>query len=262
MKLGLMRGDTVPPDQLGELGFDAVQMFFGSGASGDDDDPAPEVVDETMAAGDTALAAMTVHVDLVGAQGRVDANVDRAIRCVQKTAALAGRFGDNPRPILVWHPSGYPETEDDHGMFDGLVSAISSLCQEAESAGVDVAVEITRAGSVGSAETFLRLQDHVGSSALKVCLDAANFCPDRTPLERAVRMLGPDVVIVHGKDAVFADNGEVSDYGPTGSGRLDYPAYLQAVAAHVSAAYFVLEYYRSREDLLKARDIVRAAMDS
>ncbi len=264
MKLGLMRGDTVPASELKELGFEAVQMFFGGGAEGDGEDPSEQIVDETLAAGDTCLAAMTLHVDLVNAEGRVDADVDRLVRCVHKTAALNGRFGDNPRPILVWHPSGYPadcqSTENDRNIFDGLVSGLQTVCQEATAANVDIAVEITRAGSVGSAETFLRLQDQVGSAALKVCIDAANFCPDRTPLERAVRMLAPDIAIAHGKDSSFADNGEVADYGPTGSGRLDYTTYLRALGEHCEAAYFVLEYYRSREDLLKARDIVREAM--
>ena len=109
-------------------------------------------------------------VDLVGAEGCVPGDVDRAIRCVEKTAALEGRFGDNARPILIWHPSGYPEgdTVDDTAVFEGLVEALTRLCGSAEKAGVDVAVEITRAGSVGSAETWLHLKDRVPSPALKV----------------------------------------------------------------------------------------------
>ena len=113
---------------------------------------------------------------------------------------------------------------------------------------------------MGSAEAFLRLQDHVGSTALKVCLDAANFCPDRTPLERAVRILGPDTVIAHGKDASFAANGEVAAYVSTGAGQLDYDTYMRALADYCEVPYFVLEYYRSREQLLRARDIVRTAL--
>ena len=183
------------PNELRAQGFEALQMFFGGGADGDAHDPSPEKVGETLAAGDLALAAMTLHVDLVGPAGRVEADVQRAVRCVRRAAALDGHYGDNPRLILVWHPSGYPEEADGRKVFATLVSALSTLCGAAEAAGVDVAVEITRAGSVGSAEAFLRLQDHVGSTALKVCLDAANFCPDRTPLERAVRILGPDTVL-------------------------------------------------------------------
>ena len=260
MKLALMTGDTVPASELRALGFHAIQMFFGHGATADGDDPSPESVDETLAAGGMALAAMTLHVDLVNAVGLVQADADRLVRCVQKTAALAGRFGDNARPILVWHPGAYPTAAetDDAAVFTGLVTALRSACQAAEVAGVDIAVEITRAGSVGNADAYLRLRDHVASPALKVCLDAANFCPDRTPLVRAVRMLGPDIVIAHGKDSHFAANGEVADYGPIGTGKLDYPTYLSALGEHASPAYFVLEYYRNREQLLHARDVILA----
>lgn len=263
MKLGLMQGDTVPAAELRSLGFHAVQMFFGGGADGDDKDPTPEAIDEVLKAGDTALAAMTLHVDLVGPEGCVPGDVERAIRCVEKTAALGGRFGDNERPILIWHPSGYPAGDevDDGVVFEGLCTALSGLCGAAGKCGVDVAVEITRAGSVGSAETWLHLKDRVQSPALKVCIDAANFVPDRTPLRRAVRALAADTVIAHGKDSSFSDNGEVAAYGPTGSGKLDYPTYMQLLAKHTTPAYFVLEYYRSREDLLAARDIVLAGLE-
>ena len=264
MRLGLMAGDTVPAAELKGLGFEAVQMFFGGGADGDDKDPAPADIDGVLRAGDTALAAMTLHVDLVDAGGRVDADVERAVRCVAKTAALDGRFGANPAPLMIWHPSGYPEgpDTDDRAVFEGLCSALGTLSQAAEDHGVRLAVEITRAGSVGSAETFLHIKDRVPSPALGVCLDAANFVPDRTPLQRAVRALGPHTFTAHGKDSRFADNGEVEHYGPTGSGRLDYPAYIGHLKRYADVPYFVLEYYRSREDLLKARDIVRAALDA
>ena len=146
-------------------------------------------------------------------------------------------------------------------MFEGLCSSLRDICTAAESHDVDVAVEITRAGSVGSAETFLHLADRVGSERLKVCLDAANFVPDRTPLDRAVRRLAPYTVIAHGKDSSFHDNGEVADYGPTGTGTLDYERYIQLLLEYASSVpYFVLEYYKDREQLLRARDIVRAAM--
>ena len=119
---------------------------------------------------------------------------------------------------------------------------------------------MTRAGSIDGAERFLRVQDRVGSAALKVCMDAANFAPDRTPLVRAVRMLGPDIAIAHGKDARFAENGEVADYGPAGSGCLDYPAYIGALLEWTRVTWFVLEYYRSRDELLRARDIVQSSI--
>ena len=260
MKLALMAGDMVPAGELRSLGFEAVQMFFASGQGNQDDsgDPSPDDVDEVLRAGDTSLAAMAFHIGLVGPQGRIPADVDRAVRCVEKTAELKGRFGANEKPLAIWHPSQYPAEPgvDDNAVFQGLCEALESICEVAEQRDVHVAVEITRAGSVGSAETFLHIKDRVGSGALRVCMDAANFTPDRTPLERAVRMLGPDTVIAHGKDVRFADTGEVSAYGPVGSGNLDHATYIRCLQEYARASYFVLEYYRSRDSLLAARDIV------
>ncbi len=252
----------MPAAELRTLGFEAVQMFFASGSQNDAQDPTPEAIDEILAAGNTALAAMTLHVDLVGPQGLIAADVERAVRCVGKTAALNGRFGDNERPLLIWHPSGYPEAPgvDDGAVFGGLCEALAAVCAAAQEQGVYVAVEMTRAGSVGSAETFLQLKERVGSEALRVCLDAANFTPDRTPLERTVRMLAADIVIAHGKDMRFDQQGEVVYYGPTGSGALDYSTYMRCLQEYAPVPYFVFEYYRSRQELLRARDIVRACL--
>jgi sugar phosphate isomerase/epimerase len=265
MKLGVMPGDTIPAAELKAEGFDAMQLFWGEGDDAAVRDAEPAKIAATLAAGDLDLAAMTLHINLVGPRGRIDADVERTIDLVGRTASLDLHKGDNPRSILVWHPSGYPESEgvDDGAVFDGLCGALKDICRAAESSGVDIAIEITRNGSVGSAETFLHLADRVGSSALKACIDAANFCPDRTPLLRAVRRLAPYIVIAHGKDCSFKDNGEPDTYGPTGSGRLDYHTYIQSLLEFApEVPYFVLEYYKSPEDLLKARDIVRAAMAS
>ena len=243
MKLGLMPGEIVAHGELRALGFSAMQMFWGHGADGDDKDPTPEGIDEILNEGDIALAAMTLHVDLVGPRGLIEEDVQRLLRCVEKTAALEGRFGDGEKPILVWHPSGYPEGDevDDRAIFSGLCEGLAKVCAKAEELGVYVAVEITRAGSVGSAETYLHIKDRVRSDALRVCLDATNFVPDRTPLERAVRFLGPKIVIAHGKDSSFKDNGEVADYGPTGSGKLDYGSYMKYLRQYAPVPYFVLE---------------------
>ena len=261
MKLAMMPGDILAPDEVRKEGFEAVQMFFGGGADGDGKDPSLGDIDGVLQAADIELAAMTLHVDLVGSKGAIREDVERLVRCVEKTAALDGRFGDNERPILVWHPSGYPEGQvDDRIVYEGLCEGLGVACVAAEQAGIVIAIEMTRAGSIGGAECFLRVQDRVGSKALKVCIDAANFVPDRTPLVRAVRMLAEDIAIAHGKDARFGENGEVVDYGPTGSGCLDYPTYIQALLDYAPVPYFVLEYYRNHRDMLKARDIVRTCL--
>ncbi len=260
MKLGLMPGEVVPHEELRGLGFHAMQMFFGGDSDGEINDPTRESIEDILSRSELDLAAMTLHVDLVGPVGLLRKDVDRLETCVEKTAQLEGLFGDNPQPILVWHPSGYPQGEDldDLAIFNGLCEALDKVCAKAEKLGVIVAVEITRAGSVGSAESYLRIKEKVRKSSLKVCIDAANFVPDRTPLDRSVRILASDIVIAHGKDASFSDNGQVKDYGPTGTGRLDYGKYISLLKTHTNISYFVLEYYKNREDLIRARDIVSA----
>jgi len=259
MKLGLMPGDAVPAAEMKALGFEALQLFYGWNRQDDAGDPSTAEIDAALRPGGLTLAAMTVHIDLVGPQGAIQADADRAVRLVARTAALKGRFGDNPRPILIWHPSGYPEQAgvNDQAVFRGLCQALGQVCRAAEQAGVDVAVELTRAGSVYSAESFLRIKDQVASPALRVCIDAANFAPDRTPLERAVRMLAANIVIAHAKDSRFADTGEVAHYGATGTGRLDYAVYLRCLRDYCRVPYLIFEYYQNRDELLRARDIVR-----
>jgi len=258
MKMALMVGDTVPDAELRSLGFEAVQMFFGWDKNSVDGDPTTEAIDTKLKAGNVALAAMTLHIDLVGPKGCIPAEVERAIHRVEKTAALKGRFGANEKPLMIWHPSGYPQESvmKDRDVFNGLCEALGAICKTAEAKGVNLAVEMTRAGSVDSAEAFMRIKDKVGSPALRVCMDAANIVPDRTPLERAIRMLGHDIVMAHGKDSRFSENGECCHYGATGTGKLDYPSYIRYLKEYSKAAYFVLEYYQSREELLSARDIV------
>ena len=92
MKLALMPGDLLSSAEMRSEGFEAVQMFFGGGADGDVQDPSAEDIDKVLQAADIALAAMTLHVDLVGPKGMVREDVERLVRCVEKTAALERAF--------------------------------------------------------------------------------------------------------------------------------------------------------------------------
>ncbi len=248
MKLGLMPG--TPAVEMRELGFEALQQFFGWNQTDDAGDPTTEAIVSELRPGNLALAAMTLHIDLIGLHGAIQPEVDRAVRMVGRTATLRDHCGDNEQPIMIWHPSGYPDAPDvdDHAVFQGLCTALRQICAAAEKENVYLAVELTRACSVYSAESYLRIKDQVASPALRVCLDAANIVPDRTPLERAIRMLGTDIVIAHAKDSCFQANGEVADYGPTGSGTLDYASYIRCLQQYCRVPYLILEYYQARPD--------------
>ena len=67
-------------------------------------------------------------------------------------------------------------------------------------------------------------------------------------------------IVFHGRDVRFDEWGQVSAYGLTGSGTPDCPAHLRYAKTHTNVPYFVLAYYRSRDDLLRAQDIVRRSL--
>jgi sugar phosphate isomerase/epimerase len=257
MKLGLMQG--TPANEMREMGFDAVQLHFGVNQKDDAADLTDDEIKASLNPGNIALAGLTVHIGLVDSRGLVQIEIDRMLRLVDRAAAVKNLVGDNPRPILVWHPNSYPEAADtdDAAVFKGLVSALRTICNAAEKKGVDIAVELTYRGVDRGVEGFLRLQDHVASPALRVCLDAANvIIPYRTPLVHTVRLLADDIVIAHGKDRHFKADGSVATFGPTGSGNLDYATYIACLKDYCNIPYFILEYYKTREEILRARDIV------
>ena len=77
MKLGVMPGDTIPAQELKTEGFDGMQLFWGMGEDAESKDPTTESIDETLTAGDLALTAMTLHIDLVGPAGLINEEVER-----------------------------------------------------------------------------------------------------------------------------------------------------------------------------------------
>ncbi len=71
MKLAVMPVDLVPWDELRSLGFAAMQMFFKGTIEDESGDPSPAQIDQRLGATDLALAAMTLHIDLVGPAGTI-----------------------------------------------------------------------------------------------------------------------------------------------------------------------------------------------
>ena len=237
-------------------------MFFGWGADGDVQDPSAQEVDKVLQAANIALAAMTLHIDLVGPKGAIQDDGARLVRCVEKTAALDGRFGDNARPVLVWHPAGIQRKAlTDRAVFEGLCEGLATACAAAERFGVVIAVEMTRAGSIDGAERFLRVagpggilgaQSLRGRSELRARPHPASACgADARPRHRnrptartcaLPRMARSPITDRRGRGAWIIRLISVR----CRSGRM--------------CPYFVFEYYKSRADMLKARDIVRTCL--
>ena len=45
--------------------------------------------------------------------------------------------------------------------------------------------------------------------------------------------------------------------GATGTGKLDYARYMRCLRDYCPVPYMILEYFQNRDELLRARDIIR-----
>ncbi len=108
-----------------------------------------------------------------------------------------------------------------------LLAEFERVLPLAEAHDLVLAVEPEPANVVGGADAARRLLDTLGSSRVKVVLDAANLiearpaAEHRAVVERAVDLLGADTVLAHAKDRDAS--GHVV---PAGRGVVDFPLFL------------------------------------
>jgi sugar phosphate isomerase/epimerase len=106
-----------------------------------------------------------------------------------------------------------------------LICTLEQLLPAAEAEQVVLGIEPEVANCVDSAAKARRLLDDMQSPWLKIIFDAANlFWPDKldnmsATLEKAVDLLGPDIVMAHAKD-ITGD--EAKKQQAAGTGRLDW----------------------------------------
>ena len=118
--------------------------------------------------------------------------------------------------------------------WEELVGVTRQMARAAEEAGVLMAFEPETANVVDTLEKAERLIREVGSDAVQVTFDPANFFyPADLPrmgevLEEGFRRLGGRIGLAHAKDVVAPpDGGSHCRYKPAGQGVLDYVTYLR-----------------------------------
>ena len=118
--------------------------------------------------------------------------------------------------------------------WEELVERTAELAAAAAGAGVVVAYEPETANVLDTTEKAQRLLEIIGSPALGITFDPANFFyPADLPrmrevLEEGFRRLGQRIALAHAKDVVPPPDGAShSRYAPAGQGRLDYATYLR-----------------------------------
>jgi sugar phosphate isomerase/epimerase len=127
----------------------------------------------------------------------------------------------DPEDMWRWHPDNLSP-----GAWADMLDSVVAAVEHAEHHGVVLGVEPEHNNVVCDARAARRLLDHVGSSNLKIVLDAANLIdPGRLDaqhdvLAEAIELLGDDLVLAHAKD-VRPDGKVVA----AGRGALDYDLY-------------------------------------
>ena len=203
-------------------------------------EPLPEAEARRIAA---AFRAAGVRVAAVSGtfnvldpeRARLRANLERFARLCDACGWLETRVvtacSGTRNPESMWRP--HPDNQQPDA-WEELLERTGELVAAAERAGVVVAYEPETANVLDSTEKAQRLLEIIGSPALGITFDPANFFyPRDLPrmrevLEEGFRRLGQRIALAHAKDVVPPPDGASHcRYAPAGQGRLDYATYLR-----------------------------------
>jgi sugar phosphate isomerase/epimerase len=157
----------------------------------------------------------------------------------------------------MWRPHADNSTES---AWRDMRASVSSAVEVAEDHGVTLLVECEHNNVVSDARRGRRILDEIGSDNLRIVLDAANIVGgdelDRQDelLRESFNLLGPDIVMAHGKDRTNA--GVV----PAGTGLIDYPLFVALLAGIAFSGVIVLHSLGER-DVPAARKYVSGLVD-
>jgi sugar phosphate isomerase/epimerase len=149
--------------------------------------------------------------------------------------------------------------------WEELVGVTREMARAAEGAGVVMAFEPETANVVDTLEKAERLIEEVGSAAVQVTFDPANFFYPADlarmgeVLAEGFRRLRGRIGLAHAKDVVAPpDGGSHCLYKPAGQGVLDYVTYLRGLKAN-GYANGVVMHSLSEADIPGSVAMIRAA---
>jgi sugar phosphate isomerase/epimerase len=206
-------------------------------------DAGPEVTAEAAAAVAAAGLRVSAYASPLG-KVPVDSDLEEHRRRFAAALEVARRLGtDGIRVFTFRMPEG---TWGQHR--DTVLREMAFCAREAERAGLRLLVENERGIYGDLPERCLDVVQAVGSPALRLLFDPANFIQcGAVPYPDAWELLRPHVAYVHVKDARRAD-GQVTPAGE-GDGRL--PEFLRALAASGYDGFLSLEPHLRGEDRME-----------
>lgn len=146
----------------------------------------------------------------------------------------------HPDSMWRWHPdTASPEAWAD------LIASTRAILPIAQAHHLTLGVETEASNVCFTAERTRRYLDEIDSPCLKVVMDCANLFPAGTAHPENVRpfirnafdLLGPDVVLAHGKDVLAGDE---LRFAAPGKGIVDYSFYFSLLRRFPEVQGFVL----------------------
>ena len=191
---------------------------------------------------------------------------------LERTIPLAAETGC--RYITVcggnYHPSGFGAADPrnfSEPALDAAAREFGPLCRLAERHGAILTIEAYLKTAVGTPAAFLRLQDKVGSEALRCNLDVTSLYAyadvwDPMPLwRRTCMLLGPHCGLIHIKEVALLQGFHIHmGLAPLGDGPTDWAEALSLMAPHLPAdSWAIVEHVKDPEEARASLSHLRAA---
>ena len=159
--------------------------------------------------------------------------VDAALKGMTAYIKMASRL--NTDLVVGWIKGRVPEGADPRPFLDRLADNLSTICREADSAGVRVFVEVINRYEVNIFTTAKETLDFIEARSIPNCylhLDTFHMNIGETNPEAAMRLCGKSLGYFH-----VADNTRLNP----GSGTLDFAEYLAVLSGIGYAGYVSVE---------------------
>ena len=236
-------------EKIAEMGVPGVHLNIGSGQF------SPENL-ETKGRKElqNVIKSLGLEISATSAGGVDLADPEDMDKKLSRMKGIMDLTADLGTQICQSHAGIVPRDESDprwHSMVDGA----KELADYGEKIGVTLALET----GPEPPELLLRLIQAVGSPALRINYDPANFViwpailstRNKTSYDKAeaieefkpvvgVRVLGPYIVHTHAKDAMVDDDGKHHEV-PLGEGWIDWPRYVSLLKEVGYDGYFAIE---------------------